>query len=93
MPAVSIQFHAATAFLPGAVMTMVSEPNACINAFDDNDTWPQCHRIDASPSCSLQDGFSALLNCWLRRMERDDRLACVQRTGHLSNFLLDIVSA
>ena len=83
------------AFLPCAVMTMVSESNACINAFDDNDTpqlWPQCHRIDASPPRSLQDGFAALLNCWLRRMERDDRLACMQRMGHLSNFLLDIVS-
>ena len=94
-PAVSIQFHAATAFLCCAVMTMVSESNACINAFDDIDTpqqWPQCHRIDASPSRSLQDGFAALLNCWLRRMEHDDRLACMQRMGHLSNLLLDILS-
>ena len=39
----------------------------------------------------MQD-FASLLNGWLRRMDRDDRLACIHRMGHLSNFLLDILS-
>ena len=95
MPAISNQFHTAAALLPCAVMSMVSESSACTNAVDDIDTpqqWPQCHRIDASPSRFMQDGFASLLNCWLRHMEHADRLACVHRMGHLSNFQLDILS-
>ena len=93
--AVSIQFQIAIAFLPCAVMSLVSDSNACSDAFDGNDTlqqWPQCHRIDASQSRIMQDGFASLLTGWLRRIDRADRLTCIHRMGHLSNFLLDILS-
>ena len=83
------------AFQSVRVMSLASDSNACFDAFEDADTpqqWLQCHRIDASPSRFVQDGFASLLNEWLRRMDRTDRLACIHRMGHLSNFLLDILS-
>ena len=76
-------------------MSLVSDSNACFDALEDADTpqqWPQCHRMDASPSRFVQDGFASLLNEWLRRMDLTERLACIHRMGHLSNFLLDILS-
>ena len=96
MPAVSLEFQAVVAFHSVRVMSLVSDAHACFDAFEDADTptpqqWPQCHRIDASPRF-VQDGLASLLNEWLHRMDRTDRLACMNRMGHLSNFLPDILS-
>ena len=75
-------------------MSLVAEADACLDSIEDVEDltprqWPQCHRTDASPSRSLQEGFAQLLDKWMRHPEHRIRLKCINRMGHLCNFLLD----
>ena len=77
-------------------MSLVAEADACLDSIEDIEgltprQWPQCHRTDASPSRSLQEGFAQLLDKWMRHPEHRIRLKCINRMGHLCNFLLDIL--
>ena len=67
--------------------------SAGLDAIEDLETVPppQHHRIDASPSRTMQEGFASLMGIWLRRPEHNDRLARMSRMAHLANFLLDIL--
>ena len=77
-------------------MSLVAEADACLDSIEDIEDltprqWPQCHRADASPSRSLQEGFAQLLDKWMRHPEHRIRLKCINCMGHLCNFLLDIL--
>ena len=81
---------------PLASMALVAEADACLDSIEDIEEltprqWPQCHRGDASPSRILQEGFAQLLDKWMRHPEHRVRLKCINRMGHLCNFLLDIL--
>ena len=81
---------------PLTSMSLVAEADACLDSIEDIEAltprqWPQCHRTDASPSRSLQEGFAQLLDKWMRRPEHRVRLKCINRMGHVCNFLLDIL--
>ena len=81
---------------PLTSMSLVAEAAACLDSIEDIEAltprqWPQCHRTDASPSRSLQEGFAQLLDKWMRHPEHRIRLKCINRMGHLCNFLLDIL--
>ena len=71
-------------------MALVAEADACLDSITPRQ-WPQCHRADASPSRILREGFAQLLDKWMRHPEHRIRLKCINRMGHLCNFLLDIL--
>ena len=81
---------------PFSRMSRIADADACFDAIEDIEAlaprqWPQCHRMDASPSRVLQEGFAKLLDQWMRHPEHSIRLNCINRMGHLCNFLLDIL--